>query len=73
MKRVKTLFKHAVKHKKPWRCEKFLKKNNNIRPASHKYIRKAEIIQENLSMNVASVPTEQVSNKRIRNNKNRNN
>jgi hypothetical protein len=49
------------------------KKNNNIRPASHKYIRKAEIIQENLSMNVASVPTEQVSNRRIRNNKNRNN
>jgi hypothetical protein len=48
MKRVKTLFKQAARHKKPWRCEEYLKKINNIRPASHKFIRKAEIMQENL-------------------------
>jgi MULE transposase domain len=48
MKRVKTLFKQAARHKKPWRCEEYLKKINNIRPASHKFIRKAEIVQRNL-------------------------
>jgi hypothetical protein len=48
MKRVKTLFKQAARHKKPWRCEEYLKKINSIRPSSHKFIRKAEIIQENL-------------------------
>jgi hypothetical protein len=44
---------------------KISKKINNIRLASHKYIRKAEIIQENLPMNVAFVPTEQAYNRRI--------
>jgi hypothetical protein len=40
-------------------------KINNIRPASYKFVRKAEIMQGNL-------PTEQVSNRRTRNNRNRN-
>jgi hypothetical protein len=66
MKRVKTLFKQAARHKKPWRCEKYLKKINNIRPTFHKFIRKAGIMQENL-------PTDQVSNRRTRNNRDRNN
>jgi hypothetical protein len=66
MKRVKTLFKQAARHKKTWRCEKYLKKINNIRPTSHKFIRKAGIMQENL-------PTDQVTNRRTRNNINRNN
>jgi hypothetical protein len=48
MKRVKTLFKQAARHKKPWRCEEYFKKINNIRSASHKFIRKVEIMQENL-------------------------
>jgi hypothetical protein len=48
MKKVKTLFKQAARHKKPWMCEKYLKKINNIRPASHKFIRKARIMQENI-------------------------
>jgi hypothetical protein len=26
MKRIKTLFKQAARHKKPWRCEKYMKK-----------------------------------------------
>jgi hypothetical protein len=73
MKRVKIFFKQAARHKKPWRCEKFLKKNNNIRPASHKYIRKTWIIQKNFSMNAAFVPTEQVSDRMTRNSRNRNN
>jgi hypothetical protein len=46
---------------------------DDIRPASHKYIRKEEIIQGNLSINAAYVPTEQVSNRKTRNNENRNN
>jgi hypothetical protein len=41
-------------------------KNNSIRPASYKFVRKAGIMQGNLS-------TEQVSNRRIRNNRNHNN
>jgi hypothetical protein len=49
MKRVKILFKQAARHKKPWRCEEYLKKINNIRVASHKFIRKAGIMQKNLS------------------------
>jgi hypothetical protein len=43
-----------------------MKKINNIRPTCCKFVRKEEIMQENLS-------TEQVSNIRTRNNKNRNN
>jgi hypothetical protein len=66
MKRVKTFFKQTARHKKPWRCEEYLKKINNIRPASHKFIRKAGIMQENL-------PTDQVSNRMTRNNINHNN
>jgi hypothetical protein len=66
MKRIKVLFKQAARHKKPWRCEKYMKKINNIRPASYKFVRKSGIMQENL-------PKEQVSNRRIQNNKNRNN
>jgi hypothetical protein len=62
-----------VRNKKSWRCEEFLKKINNIRLASHKFIRKTEIIQENLLMNVAFVLTKQMSNRRIRNNRNHNN
>jgi hypothetical protein len=58
MKRVKIIFKQPIRHKKPWNCEKFLKKINNIRPTSHKYIRNAEIIRENLPMNAVFVPTE---------------
>jgi hypothetical protein len=41
-------------------------KINSIRPTSYKFVRKVEIMQENL-------PTEQVSNRRTQNNKNRNN
>jgi hypothetical protein len=66
MKRIKTIFKQTARHKKPWRCEKYMKKINNIRPTSYKFVRKIEIMQENL-------PTEQVSNRRTQNNKNRNN
>jgi hypothetical protein len=66
IKRIKALFKQTARHKKPWRCEKYIKKINSIRPASYKFIRKAEIMQGNL-------PTEQVSNRRTRNNINRNN
>jgi hypothetical protein len=66
MKRVKTLFKQVAKHKKPWRCDEYIKKINNIRPASHKFIKKSGIMQANL-------PTDQVSNRRTRNNRNRNN
>jgi hypothetical protein len=42
------------------------KKINSIRPTSYKFVKKAEIMHENL-------PTEQVSNRRTRNNRNRNN
>jgi hypothetical protein len=66
IKRVKTLFKQAARHKKPWRYEEYLKKINNIRPASHKFIRKIRIMQGNF-------PTDQVSNRMTRNNRNRNN
>jgi hypothetical protein len=66
MKRIKTLFKQAARHKKLWRSEKYMKKINNIRPASYKFVIKSGIMQENL-------PTEQVSNRMTRNNKNRNN
>jgi hypothetical protein len=65
IKRIKALFKQAARHKKPWRCEEYIKKINSIRPASYKFVRKAGIMQENL-------PTEQVS-ILIRNNKNHNN
>jgi hypothetical protein len=41
-------------------------KNNNIRPGSYKFVRKAGIMHENL-------PTEQVSNKMTQNNINCNN
>jgi hypothetical protein len=66
IKRIKTLFKQAARHKKPWRCEEYIKKFNSIRPASYKFVRKVGIMQENL-------PMEQVSNRRTRNNRNRNN
>jgi hypothetical protein len=66
MKRIKTLFKQAVRHTNSWRCEEYMKKINNIRPTSYKFVRKVEIMQENL-------PTEQVSNRRTWNNRNRNN
>jgi hypothetical protein len=52
---------------------KNFKKINNIKSSSHKYIRNVGIIQENLSMNVALMPTEQVSNRKTWNNRNRNN
>jgi hypothetical protein len=48
MKRVKTFFKQVTRHKNPWRYEEYLKKINNIRPASHKFIRKIEIMQANI-------------------------
>jgi hypothetical protein len=48
MKRVKIIFKQGARHKKPWMCEEYLKKINNIRPASHKFKRKAGIMQGNL-------------------------
>jgi hypothetical protein len=57
-KRIKALFKQTARHKKPWRCEEYMKKINNIRPTSYKFVRKIEIMQGNL-------PTEQVSNRRI--------
>jgi hypothetical protein len=66
MKIIKTIFKQGARHKKSWKFEKYMKKINNIRPASYKFVRKAEIVQRNL-------PMEQVSNRRTRNNKNRNN
>jgi MULE transposase domain len=66
MKRIKTLFKQVARHKKSWRYEEYMKKINNIRPTSYKFIRKAGIKQWNLS-------TEQVSNRRTRNNRNHNN
>jgi hypothetical protein len=65
MKIIKALFKQAVRHKKLWRCEEYIKKINNIRPATYKFVRKMEIMQGNL-------PTEQVSNRRTQNNRNRN-
>jgi hypothetical protein len=61
IKRIKALFKQATRHKKPWRCEEY-KKINSIRLASYKFVRKAGIMQGNL-------PTEQVSNRRTRNNR----
>jgi hypothetical protein len=70
MKRGKT---QATRDKNPWRYEKYLKKINNIRLAYYKYKRKIRIIQENFLMNVASMPIEQMSNIRTRNNINRNN
>jgi hypothetical protein len=48
MKRIKTLFKQAARHKKSWRCEKYMKKINNIRPISYKFVRKTEIMKGNL-------------------------
>jgi hypothetical protein len=48
MKRIKTLFKQAARHKKPWRCKEYMKKINHIRPASYKFVRKIEIMQGNL-------------------------
>jgi hypothetical protein len=66
IKRIKAFFKQAARHKKPWRYEEYIKKINNIRPTSYKFVRKAEIMQGNL-------PMEQVSNRKTRNNKNRNN
>jgi hypothetical protein len=66
MKRIKGLFKQAVRHKKPWKYEKYMKKINNIRPASYKFVKKSGIMQENLL-------TEQVSNRRTRNNRKCNN
>jgi hypothetical protein len=50
MKIIKSLFKQAARHKKPWRYKKYMKKINNIIPTSYKFVRKAEIIQENLPM-----------------------
>jgi hypothetical protein len=59
MKRIKVFFfKQAARHKKSWRCEKYMKKINHIRPASYKFVRKAGIMQGN-------IPIEQVSNRRI--------
>jgi hypothetical protein len=49
IKRIKALFKQSVRYKKPWRYEEYIKKINSIRPASYKFVRKAEIMQENLS------------------------
>jgi hypothetical protein len=66
IKRIKAFFKQATRHKKPWRCEKYIKKINSIRPASYKFVRKVGIMQGNLL-------TEQVSNRMTRNNRNRNN
>jgi hypothetical protein len=66
IKKIKTLFKQATRHKKPWKCEEYMKKINHIRPASYKFVRKTGIMQDNL-------PTEQVSNRRTWNNRNRNN
>jgi hypothetical protein len=43
-----------------------MKKINNIRLASYKFVEKSEIMQEN-------IPTEQVFNRRTRNNRNHNN
>jgi hypothetical protein len=48
MKRINALFKQTARHKKPWRYEEYMKKINHIRPASYKFVRKAEIMQENL-------------------------
>jgi hypothetical protein len=67
MKIINALFKQAARHKKPWRCDEYMKKKiNRIRPTSYKFVRKTEIVQGNL-------PIEQVSNRRIQNNKNLNN
>jgi hypothetical protein len=66
MNRTNALFKQVVRHKKSWRCKKYMKKINHIRPASYKFVRKTGIMQ-------GSLPTEQLSNKRIRNNRNHNN
>jgi hypothetical protein len=66
MKRINTLFKQAARHNKPWRYDEYMKKINNIRPASYKFIRKQESCKKNLL-------TEQVSNRRTRNNRNHNN
>jgi hypothetical protein len=43
-----------------------MKKINHVRPTSYKLVRKAGIMQENL-------PIEEVTNRRIQNNRNRNN
>jgi hypothetical protein len=48
MKRIKTHFKEAARHKKPLRCEKYIRKINHIRSTSYKFIRKIGIMQENL-------------------------
>jgi hypothetical protein len=44
IKRIKTFFKQTARHKKSWRCEKYMKKINKIRPASYKFVRKAGIM-----------------------------
>jgi hypothetical protein len=44
IKRIKSLFKQAIRHKKSWRCEEYMKKINNIRPTSYKFVRKAGIM-----------------------------
>jgi hypothetical protein len=59
----KILFLNKLQDIRNHASHKFI---NNIRPASHKFIRKTRIMQGNL-------PTYQVSNRRTRNNKNRNN
>jgi hypothetical protein len=41
MKKINTLFKQAARHKKPWMCEKYMKKINHIRMTSYKFVRKA--------------------------------
>jgi hypothetical protein len=49
MKKVMTIFKQPARHKKSWRYEEYIKKINNIRPTSYKFIRKSRIMQGNIS------------------------
>jgi hypothetical protein len=60
------LFSNKLQDIKNHGNARIYKKINNIRPASYKFIRKAGIMQGNL-------PTEQVSNRKTRNNRNHNN
>jgi hypothetical protein len=39
MKRVNDLFKQAARYKKPWMCDEYMKKINNIRPTFYNFVR----------------------------------
>ena len=49
IKRIKSLFRVAAKHKKLWRCLELLEKIKNQKKDAYNYIMKAGILQGNIT------------------------